>query len=403
MPVYRYRAFDRSNANVTGTLAAESPPNAREQLRSQGLIVRDLKAASDRVNRSLGTRGWRRRANPHELLAAVRDIATLQSIGVPLVESLDLLIEQSRGPFRDSWLKVRERVKEGVSLADALAADSRQFDELTVEMVRVGENTGTLETVLNQLATFKERSLQWKDRIMTAVLYPVIVLVSAVGVSLFLMTNVVPSLLESLIEAGRPLPWATVALKGLCDALLDYWPILTGLIISAGAGITYALSTVRGKTFWQRTVLRIPVLGELVRKQVVARVAMVLSVLMKSGVEYVQAVEIAARSASHLILKKALLDSAAVVRVGRDVGPALAQTGLFPPVVIQVFQMGQQTGRLEDMLEQLAEDYDRQVATHSQRFAALLEPVLVILLSVIVGFVLFATILPIMEAGNVTQ
>ncbi|QDT57283.1 Type II secretion system protein F [Caulifigura coniformis] len=403
MPVYRYRAFDRTNASVSGTLAAESPPHAREQLRDLGLIVRDLAESTKPIGRSIGGGAWRRRANPHELLAAVRDIATLQSIGVPLVESLDLLIEQSRGQFRDSWLKVRERVKEGSSLADALAADSRQFDELTVEMVRVGENTGTLETVLNQLAVFKERSLQWKDRIMTAVLYPAVVLVSALGVSLFLMTNVVPSLLESLIEAGRPLPWATVVLKGLCDALLNYWPVLLATSIGLVFGFTYALSTVRGKTLWQRGVLRVPVLGELVRKQVVARVAMVLSVLMKSGVEYVQAVEIAARSASHLILKQALLDSAAAVRVGRDVGPALAQTGLFPPVVIQVFQMGQQTGRLEDMLQQLAEDYERQVATLSHRFAALLEPVLVILLSVIVGFVLFATILPIMEAGNVTQ
>jgi general secretion pathway protein F len=400
MPVYHYKVQDIRARTATGTIAAESPRHARDELRSRGLAVEDLW-----LHRSNQRAGWhwltQRRAGRTQLASLLRELSTLLAVGVGIVDGLETLIRQYRGPLQTSLALLRDRVASGARLAEAMRDDPGVFPELAIRMVEVGENTGKLEDVLDQLATFLEDSNQLRDRVVGALLYPAIVFATAVGVMIFLMTVVVPMLLSGLLEAGRELPWPTRVLKTLSDFLVGYGHIA---LVVATVLIVLTLVTVRtqrGRFAWHRMLLRVPLIGSMSRRQTVSRLAATLSTLMRSGVEYIPAAEIASRSSNNLVFQKALLDANKMIEAGKDIGFALEQSGVFPPLVIHIFSVGQASGRLEDMLDRLAADYSRQVKSLSQRLASILEPVLILVLAVFVGFILFATLLPILEAGNV--
>ena len=387
-----------------GEVAGESPRDARESLRGRGLVVLEVRPLAEQ--RAAGgtvpaARFFVRRISPTLLASAVRDLSTLLGVGIPLIESLDVLIEQYTGALGTSLLRLRDRVVAGSSLLSAMTEQPEVFDTLSLNMVEVGERAGNLDQVLNQLADFKERSLHLRDRVLTAMMYPLVVLLAAVCVTTFLMTVVVPTLLDNLLEANRPIPWPTRVLRFGSELLTQHgwWLAIVGVLL--GTLIVAWGRTASGRLWRDRMILRIPVLGDMVRRQSISRMAMVIAVMMRSGVEFLRAIDVAGRSAGNRVLETALLESARGIETGQEMGPSLKQSGVFPPVVVQVFTVGQQTGRLEEMLERLAVDYDRQVASASERFAAVLEPVLILVLSVIVGFIMFATMLPILEAGNV--
>lgn len=400
MAVFAYKAFDADASVVSGTIVADTPLQARDDLRDRGLTIQDV------VQRTAGTelRWWHKRSSRRyavKVVSFVRELSTLLAVGMPLLEAIDTVARQQHGSFRGSLLILRDQVASGLSLADAMRQQPQVFDELCVNITEVGENAGTLESVLEQFAQFRERAQQLKGKVGSALLYPAIVLVTGIGVSIFLMTFVVPNLLESLIGAGRPLPLVTQVVKAVSDFLVYRWWLLVAIV--AGALVTGAavLSSTPGRRLWHRWQLRVPLVGEMIRKQAIVRIAIVISTLMRSGVVFVRAVQIAQHSTRNLVLREALGRCEQAVHAGRDIAEALEDTGAFPLTVVQIFAIGQQSGRLEEMLERLAADYDVQVATTAGRLASVLEPVLILLLAVIVGFIAFATILPILEAGNV--
>jgi type II secretory pathway component PulF len=296
---------------------------------------------------------------------------------------------------------LRERVAAGSTLADGMREQPEVFDTLTVHMVEVGENSGTLDVVLDQLANFSERYLQLKDRVTNALFYPVVVFVLSMGVGMFLMTVVVPMLLDNLLEAGKEIPWPTRVLKAVSDTIRTHGFTLFGTAVLTVVAIIVLLRSTWGRRLWHRTILKLPLLGSMARKQEIARTALIVSTLLKSGIVLVSALEIAGRAAKNAVIRDALETSRESIQTGREIGEALESTGEFPPTVVQIFSVGQQSGKLEEMLQRLADNYDRQVTTLSMRLATLLEPVLIVGLAVFVGFILFATILPILEAGNV--
>ncbi len=400
MPVYHYKVQDVRARTATGTIAAESPRHARDELRSRGFAVEELRP--HRAARGLGLR-WllRRRADSAQLASVLRELATLLAVGVGIVDALETLIRQHKGHLQTSLSLLRDRVASGARLAEAMRDEPHVFHELAVRMVEVGENAGNLEDVLEQLAGFLEESSQLRDRVIGALLYPAIVFATAVGVMLFLMTVVVPMLLSGMMEAGRSLPWPTMVLKTLSDFLLARGPYLIVACIIAVIGFLTLIQTARGRHLWHRMLLRLPLVGSMSRRQTISRLAATMATLMRSGIEYIPAAEIAARSANSLVFRDALLKANADISAGQDIGAALQQTAVFPPLVIHVFSVGQASGRLEEMLDRLSADYSRQVKSLSERLASVLEPVLILVLAVFVGFILFATLLPILEAGNV--
>ncbi|MDB5324097.1 MAG: ral secretion pathway protein GspF, partial [Phycisphaerales bacterium] len=267
-------------------------------------------------------------------------------------------------------------------------------------ITEVGETAGNLEGVLERLAEFKERSQILKDRVGTALLYPLIVFCMAISVSLFLMTFVVPKLLAGLIEAKREIPLVTRIVKGVSDALVNQWWLI--LLVGAGlvALIAALLKSPAGRRRWHRLQLRIPIVGDMIRKQAIIRMSVIVSTLMRSGMVFAHAVHIACRATRNQVVRDALRACETAVERGQDIAAALADTGAFPRVVVQIFAVGQHSGRLEEMLDRLATDYDRQLATTSQRLTAVLEPLLILLLVILVGFIAFATVLPMLEAAN---
>ncbi len=397
MPLYRYTASNGETRKVSGTLAADSPRQAREQLRELGLLAEHVaeQATDDESARSLF-----RIRRPNQVSMVIRELSTLTHAGIPLSDALETLIRQHKGVVREWIMQLRDRVEQGTSLADAMAQQPHVFDGLAVNMVRVGENAGNLEDVLSILADFSEKSLSFRNRLFSALLYPALVFIAAIVVSLFLMTSVVPMLLASLVEAGRPLPLPTQILKTCSDALLEHGLWIAGIFLTALIAAVFYLRTDRGQWSWHSLLLWLPLIGSLAFRQTMSRTAYVIATLLRSGIELTKAMQIAADSCQNLVIRDGLKRVESAITSGRELGPAFEQSTVFPPLVVQIFAVGQQSGQLEEMLERLSRDYEHQVETLSSRLATILEPVTIIFLTGLVGFILMATILPILEAGN---
>jgi type II secretory pathway component PulF len=401
MPVFAYKATDLREGERSGTVAADTPRQARDILRERGLVVRDLSAAASPAGTSKGRRPKTRART--QVTDVIREISTLLAVGVPLLETLETIARQHKGKFHTTILLLRDRVAAGASLGQAMREHPLVFDELAINITEVGEDAGTLDSSLQTLAEFRERSEQFKGKITTALIYPMIVLTIALASSIFLMTYVVPRILEPLIEQGQELPLPTRVVKGFSDFLVSWWWLLAACGFAIFITLGALLRTPRGRIAWDRLVLKTPILGDLIRKQAIVRICVVVSTLLKSGVVFVRAVQISQRTTSNRMLRQALVECEKAINAGGDIGQAIEQTGAFPPMVVQVFAVGQQSGRLEEMLDRLAQTYDQQVATAAARLTAILEPLLIVLLALVVLFIVLATVLPILEAGNAIQ
>lgn len=402
MAVFAYNACTQNGDGtlLRGTIAADSPRSARDLLRAQGLVIRDIAEQSSRPRRA-GLSGYLMARQAGKVTSLLQEMATLLSAGIPLLEALDTLTRQHTGRFQQAILLLREHVASGGSLAEAMARQPALFDPLCQNIVEVGEHAGTLETALASLVEFRRRSARQGNRVLSALLYPCIVLCVAVGVSLFLMTYVVPRLLETLVESGKQLPLATVMVKNASDLLLHGWWIILLLLAAIIVAGTAILRSDKGMMAWHRLQLRLPLIGDLIRKQSIARMSLVMATLLKSDVVFIRAIRISQRTVRNRVLCNALIACEQAVTSGRDIAAALEKTAAFPPLVIQMFAVGQASGRLDSMLENLAADYDTQVDIAAGRLTTLLEPLMMIFLAVVVGFIAFATLLPILEAGNV--
>lgn len=400
MAVYVYAARDAEAIVRKGTIIADTPRQARDQLRARGLEIDRLAPEAAAAGRP---RVWRlgRRVRARHITQFARELSTLLAVGMPLLESLDTLSLQTSGPMLTVIQLLRDRVAAGKSLAQAMQEQPAIFDEMCINMTETGEDAGNLEMTLERLAGFRERYEQLKGRIGTVMIYPTIVLIVAVSATLFLMTFVVPRILEPLIEQGQQLPLATIIVKGASDTLVAWWWLMLAVVVGAVALIAALLRRPRIRYAWHRLQLRIPLVGNLIRMQSVVRIAVVMSALLKSGVVFIRALQVAQKSTRNLVMREALAECGRAVAAGADIGAGLQRSQAFAPLVVQVFTLGQQSGRLEEMLDRLAADYDAQVATSSQRLASLLEPAVIIVLALAVLFIVLATVLPILEAGDV--
>jgi type II secretory pathway component PulF len=421
MPVFEYRAKLQSGKKTKGTVVAESPRQARDQLRGNGWTIESLQpveVVSDRLRHPQSANGqsadgfsirllfwnWlaqiRGRAMAKQVTWFTRELATLLHVGTPMVDALALSLGQTKGRFRTHLLDIRDRITSGVSLGEAIRQHPHVFDNVLCEMVTVGEQSGALQSVLQQAADFREERDKLKDRVFSALLYPSLVFLLSVFVTIFLMTFVVPTLLASLLEMQRELPWPTRVLKWLSDTLIGYGPVLLTFFAFLFVAVGFSMRTKRGKRFFDAALLKVPLMGTLVVKQDCARLCMVTATLVKSGVELVRALEIAERAVRNSIIAEVVADARTKVSAGTELGSALNTRSVLPPALIQVFSLGQNTGQLEDLLFQIAKDYNHQVNMLADRLTTIMEPLLIVGLSLIVGFILMATLLPILETGN---
>jgi general secretion pathway protein F len=399
MPVFSYSGLSAMRTSVKGTIVADSPRQARDQLRGQGVAVQSLNEHSE-----LATGRWlpsfsARRAR-QQWATGSHELSMLLRAGIPLLESLDTLSAQHRGAFRTAIIRVRDRVASGLALADAMAEDPEVFDVASIRLIEVGENAGTLETVLEQLSEYKLRMAQLGDKVFTALLYPAFLVVFGILATIFLMTWVLPPLLENLQETVKVLPWPTRVAKALSDLAVGYglW-LVPGTAMAIGV-LFASLRSKKGKAWLDRFLMRLPAIGPMIVKQNVSRIAMIVGLLSRSGLTLPKAVQLAASSTNNSVLRAALEAACDEMSAGKELADSLERSGVFPPLAVRVFSVGRDTGKLDDMLTRLSDDYNQQLSTASARLTALIEPILILVLALFVGFLLLATILPILQAGN---
>lgn len=400
MAVYSYVGMSNDERTVRGTVAADTARSARDQLRDEGIAVQSIEELGQR-----SSAGWlsslTARRSRQQWTTAAHELSMMLRAGIPLTEGLDTLADQYRGGFRESIIRLREKVSSGSSLAEAMAGQPNVFDVASVRLVEVGENAGNLESVLQELADLRQRMQAFGDKVLTALLYPVFLVVFGLAAGVFLMTWVLPPLLENLEETLDVLPLPTRIARFVSEILLahGWWLSIVGvaLVLASIAG----LRTQTGRLALDRELLRLPVIGPLVRKQGVARIAMVVGLLSRSGVTLNAAMELAAASTQNRVLQSALQDCCRDMASGQDIADSLKKSNAFPPLAVRVFSVGQESGDIDEMLIRLGEDYNQQLQTATSRVTALVEPVLILFLAVFVGFLLLATILPILEAGQI--
>ena len=405
MPVYEYRALDARGKVREGILDADTPKEARLKLRDQKVHVVDLRTKEDvGGKRREWLPGFLRRKHAEEVSAVTRQLATMLRSGIPLAQSLTALIDQAESPDIEGVLRdVREKVTQGASLADALAFHPAYFTDLYVNMVKAGQAAGTLDVVLKRLADYMQKQNRMKARIKAALAYPVVMVIIGTLVVVGLMTFVVPKILTVVKAAGKgtaTLPLPTQILIGTSNFVREWW--WAALLVLFAVWFVYrgALRSEGFRFRRDRFLLAMPVMGDLLKKQAVSRFAVTFATLLRSGVPALHALTIVQNVVDNQVLSRVVREVHDRILEGADIAGPLKKSGIFPPVVGYMISIGEQSGQLEEMLERISESYDEELDVATTKFTSLLEPILIVMMAVVVGFIVLAVLLPIMDIGT---
>jgi general secretion pathway protein F len=419
MPVFSYKGFDTKGKPVSGVKDADSLKTLRANLRRDGVLITEAKEAAIRavqtgaqvagigllalINPIAAARAWRDREAADRLQVAVltRQLGTLLKAGVPLAESLGALVEQVEKPgLKRVLADVRGQVNEGSSLGDALARHTKVFEELYVNMVRAGEASGNLDAVLFRLAEFLEAQNRLRGKVTSALFYPVVMIVLGIAILGILMVSVVPKVTAIYADTGKALPWNTQLLIGLSHIIGSYWFLVIPAIIGVVLGFRYWKNSPTGRVVWDRFWLKVPVMGSLARKVAIARFAKTLATMLASGVPLLRALDIVKAILGNTTLMKVIEDAKESIKEGESIAAPLKRSGEFPPIVTHMIAVGERSGQLEQMLENVASAYEVEVDMAIGRLTTLLEPMMILMMGGSVGFVLFSVLTPIMEMNE---
>jgi len=333
-----------------------------------------------------------------------RQLATLLGAGVQLVDALGTLSEQSVRPALKRILsQVRERVREGSSLADALANHGATFSDLYVGMVRAGEAAGALEIVLNRLADYGEKQAEFIAKVQGALTYPIIMLCVGTAIMTFLVTYVVPQVATIFEQNHAALPLATQILISFSNFLIGYWILILLGLAAIAASIVVGLSTPRGRRFYDRGVLKMPYIGPTVIKVICARFARTLATLLSSGVQLLAALEAVKLVVNNRLLAEAIENSRVSIREGHGMAQTLGQSHLFPPLLVEMIRVGERSGELEPMLERVADSYEREVASALAQITTVLEPMMTLAMAAGIVFMMLAVLMPIFQLNQLMK
>ncbi|MGZ3511710.1 MAG: type II secretion system inner membrane protein GspF [Candidatus Binataceae bacterium] len=406
MPVFAYRGLASNGRSVAGVVDADSVRTARGKLRDRGIFPTDLAEEEAAVKRRLSDYlpSFGRRIPPSELSLLTRQLSSLLGAGVQLVDALAALADQSARPLTKRLLsQIRERVREGTSLGDALAGHPETFSDLYIGMVRAGEAAGALETVLNRVADFSESQAEFKAKVTHALTYPIIMVCVGGAIMFFLMGYVVPQVATIFQQNNAALPLPTVILITISNFISGYWMFLLLLIVGTIAGIVYALSTRSGRRFYDTWLLRMPYVGGTVTRVLCARFSRTLATMLQSGVQLLPALASVKHVVTNVLLADAVEESRTSIREGHGMTHPLAQSGLFPPLLVEMIRVGERTGEVESMLERVADTYEREVERSLNQLTTLLEPLMTLAMAGIILFMMLAILLPIFQLNQLMK
>ncbi|MBI2553029.1 MAG: type II secretion system F family protein [Candidatus Rokubacteria bacterium] len=392
MPVFAYRGRSAAGA-VTGEIEADDRPGAVAQLRAKGVVATSVQ---ERQAKAAATKRIGGKVKDKDLAIYTRQFSTMVDAGLPIAQCLTILSEQSESKtLRTVTSKVAGSVEAGSTLADALRRHPKAFDELYVNLVEVGEAGGILDTVLQRLSVYIEKAAALKRKVKSAMIYPATIVGVAFVVVIFMLTFVIPTFAKMFAGMGADLPLPTLIVIRLSDFATSFWWLIIGSVIGIGVGIRAYYKTEGGRSLIDALVLKLPVFGTLIRKVSVARFTRTLGTLVSSGVPILEGLRITARTAGNRVVERAVLETRASVTAGKTLAEPLKASTVFPPMVVQMISVGEQTGALDAMLNKIADFYDDEVDTAVSALTALLEPMMIVFLGVVIGGLVIAMYLPI--------
>lgn len=400
MPQFKYTAKDKDGRTVTGSMEAASSIALVDALRQKEYVIISLEEAKEKSKS--GSFGGGAKVKLDDLVIFSRQLATMVDAGIPLVGSLDALQEQmeSKG-FKNVVKRVRDDVEGGQSLSEALSKQPNVFSSFFVNMVKAGESSGNLDEILDRVAIYMEKTIALIRKVKSSLIYPAVVVTMAILITTFLIVKVVPTFESIFASIGVSLPLPTLILINISHLVRRF---LLVLVIALGLGIfavSQAIKTDKGRLAFDIFLLKIPVIGKLLRKVAIARFARTLSTLLKSGVSILTALEIVGKTSGNKVIESAIVQTKMSIKEGESIAQPLTASKVFPPMVTRMISVGEQTGKLEEMLGKVADFYESEVDAAVSGLTSLIEPLIIAFLGIVVGGIVVSMFLPIVKLVEV--
>jgi general secretion pathway protein F len=403
--VFEYRGILVGTGKpVKGVRDAENAKALRTTLRKDGVLLTvatEGKAAEAKAKRNIKLFEFFGRPSTSDVAVLTRQLATLVGAGIPLFESLNALIEQiENDQLKRALTQVREQVREGTSFAKALEAHPTVFPPLYISMVRAGEASGTLTQVLERLTQFMESQAKLKGKVTSALAYPILMAIIGTTLVSILMIAVVPNVTTIFASMDQALPWYTALLITTSDFMAGYWWLLLALLGLGIYGFRRWVRTPQGRMRWDNIVLKIPVFGKVVLMLAIARFARTLATLLSSGVALLTAMDIVSNVLGNAALEKVVMEAIGSIREGQSIAEPLRRSRKFPPIVTHMIAIGEKSGQLEGMLESVANAYDTEVDNRVQILTSLMEPLIIVAMGGVVGFIAVSILMPLIQMSS---
>ncbi|MHC4487875.1 MAG: type II secretion system F family protein [Planctomycetota bacterium] len=403
MPRYHYTAIAGSGKKVKGAVAAESSYAARKQLRVRNIHPTSITEVGSRAESKAALFSFLSKRGKGQLIDFTKQMATLLNSGIKLTEALSVLtLQTSDMRFRNALVDIRDRVVTGESFTDALNDYSSYFDVIYVSMVRVGEVTGTLGLSLRTIANFMEKRQRVESKVMTAMVYPIVLIFFCLAAILILTTKVIPTIGEQIVRAGQELPWITRQLMNVGYVLRSWWLLVViAVVFGIVWGLKRFLQTSRGAYLRDKLLLSLPIFGPLIKQRVVARFASTLSTLLSSGLAMAESLRVVSEVTGNSLMKRAIQQSRERILAGADIATPLRDSGVIDPAIAHMVAVGEKSGELETMLKNISENLEASTDIVIERLSVAVEPIIIIFMAIIVGVIAYATILPILKISAV--
>ncbi len=405
MGVFEYEAMAKSGKSVRGVIDADTPAAARRKLREQDLYPTKLSQSDTKAAHGaphVEERGTLvGRVSQRDISLMTRQLAVLLQAGMPLVEALGALMEQTANPrLRKTVFAVRDKVNEGVTLGDALSGHKRIFSELYINMVRAGEQSGALESVLFRIADITERGDRLKRKVTSMLAYPMLMALVGISIVTFMMTFVVPKIVKIFTAQKRELPFITTLMIQTSQFIREWWFLLVGAAIGLYVLWRFWVSRPEGRLRWDKFKMKVPMFGPLYIKMISTRFARTLGTMLQSGLTMMTALDVVKSVLQNKVVEASMDDVKSGVRRGRDLTIPLRETGFFPPMLIHMVELGQRSGEIENMLIKVADTYDEDIEMTVDGIVSLLEPLMILVMGVFVGFLVMSILLPIFDISS---
>ncbi len=401
MSQFHYRAFTKSGGLVEGMLEAAAEREVLVSLRRQNLKVLLIEEKAASWTEMLG--GLRRKKiHPQEVMRFTSMFSTLVNAGIPLSTCMRTLHEQAdNAAFKEVLMNVMQEIESGMDLSQALARHPAVFDRMYTDLVRAGESAGALDVVLERLAAYAEKADKFRRKIKSALTYPVVVLAIAVLIVWIILVFVVPEFAATFAQAGKQLPLPTRMLMAMSNIMRDWYMLIAAGIGAFIWGLKMALKDPRFQRKFDGFILKVPVYGELMMKSAMARFSRTMSMLLVSGVPIIQALQIVSHVTGNRLITEALLSVSDSISGGDSFTDPLKRSGIFSPLVVQMISVGETTGNMSGMLTKIADFYEDEVEMVMDTLSSLIEPIMIVFLGVVLGFVIIALFLPILSLSEI--